>query len=132
MDALKAAEISIKSYLLSLLAGSLLVSLTGCIALRADPFVMLAALLVSLFVGAVIVTFLAAPIYAGLLCAGIANYISSLISALLIAVASYPFGGLFAFAVVACYGVPIALFAHFLAKRERGKPPAYSRGPLPG
>jgi hypothetical protein len=132
MDVLRAAEVAVKNYLISLLAGSFLVSLIGCVAFSTGALTFLPAFLVSLFVGALTVTFIAAPIYAGLHCAGIASYVSAGFSALLISAALYPVGGIYLTAVFAAYGLPIALLTHFLAKRERSAPANYNPGSLRG
>ena len=132
-DMFLAAEISIKSYLISLFAGSFTISLIGSIALAsANPLVLLVAFLVSFFVGALVILIIAAPIYAGLLSAGYANYVTSGLSAIFISVVPYFYGGIYLTAIFAAYGVPIALFAHFLASKECNKVPPYNPGPLRG
>ena len=119
MDVFRAVELAIKNYFISLLAGSFFISFIGGSLFGADPLTCIVAFLISLFGGGLVVAFVAAPVYAGLLSAGIATYYSVSLLAVLIAGGFYlvNFDPLSLF--FAAYGVPISLFAHFLTKRER-------------
>ena len=132
MGILRAAEISFKCYLIALCAGSFAVSVVGCLVLSADPFALVGALFVSFFIGAVVVLLIAAPLHASLLSVGWANYATTAASALLISAAAYPFGGVFLTGLFALYGLPIAVFAHYLAARTVQTPPDYNPGFLRG
>ncbi|MAY26281.1 MAG: hypothetical protein CMK02_08300 [Polycyclovorans sp.] len=132
MDLLRAAEISYKSYFIALCAGSFSVSVLGSLVLSADPVALVGALFLSFFVGAFVVLLIAAPIHASLLSVGWANYTSTVVSALLISAATHPIGGIPMIGLFALYGLPIAVFAHYLAVRAARKPPDYIPGPLRG
>ena len=67
MDVFRAAEIAIKNYFFSLLAGTSFISFVGGSLLGADPLTCIFAFFISLFGGGLVVALVAAPIYAGLL-----------------------------------------------------------------
>ena len=119
MDVFRAAEIAIKNYFFSLLAGTFFISFVGGSLLGADPLTCIFAFFISLFGGGLVVALVAAPIYAGLLVAGIATYYSASLLAALIAGGIHLTGSNPLALMFAAYGVPISVFAHFLTKKER-------------
>ena len=117
MDAWRAAEIAIKSFFGSLLLGSFFISFIVGTALGADPLTCIIATVLAIFAGGIVVALVATPVYAGMLCAGIASYYSSALLAAIIAAAFIPFDHEEMPVLFAVYGLPISLFAHFLAIR---------------
>ncbi len=117
MDPWRATELAIKSYFSSLFLGSFFISFVGGAVIGTDPLTFIFAPLFALFAGGIVVALVATPIYAGLVCAGVASYYSAALLAALIAAVFMLADQEEVALLFAVYGFPISLFAHFLATR---------------